>query len=84
MSRSTCWSLLAFAMALMSYTMQRDISANVFLGVLFIIQGLKRNREAERETDRITLLCTILSTAIIIFALYSFATGMHWARPKPW
>ncbi|WP_170976296.1 hypothetical protein [Pseudomonas asiatica] len=41
MSRSTCWSLLAFSMALASYAMHRDISANIFLGCLFIIQGLK-------------------------------------------
>ncbi|RRV49565.1 hypothetical protein [Pseudomonas sp. p106] len=85
MSRSTCWSLLAFAMALLSYTAHRDISANIFLGVLFIIQGLKhRDGVHEAHWDRISLLCTLLSAGIIIFALYSSATGMHWARPRPW
>ncbi|QLJ16260.1 hypothetical protein H0H12_10185 [Pseudomonas putida] len=85
MSRSTCWSLLAFAMALLSYTMHRDISANIFLGVLFIIQGLKhRDGEPEAHWDRISLLCTILSAGIITFALYSSATGMHWVSPRPW
>ncbi|HEN8798247.1 TPA: hypothetical protein U8251_000793 [Pseudomonas putida] len=85
MARSTCWSLLAFAMALLSFTLHRDISANIFLGVLFIIQGLKhRDGEHEAHWDRISLLCTILSAGIITFALYSSATGMLWARPRPW
>lgn len=42
MKPSTAWSLLAFALVLASYALHRDISANVFLGCVFIIQGLKR------------------------------------------
>lgn len=86
MSRSTCWSLLAFSLALASYVMHRDISANVFLATIFIIQGLKRTADDESpgHWDRVSLLCTLLSGAVIVFALYSLATGMHWAGPKPW
>ncbi len=43
MKPSTAWSLLAFAMALANYALQRDISANVFLCRIFIIQQRKRN-----------------------------------------
>ena len=42
MKPSTAWSLLEFSMALASYSLHRDIRANVFLGFVFIIQGLKR------------------------------------------
>lgn len=42
MKPSTAWSLLAFAMALASYALHRDIGANVFLGRIFIIQQRKK------------------------------------------
>lgn len=86
MSRSTCWSLLAFAMALASYVMHRDISANIFLASLFIIQGLKRVADAEPDEhwDRLSLLVLLLSVAVIVFALWSLAAGTHWAGPRPW
>ena len=86
MSRSTCWSLLAFALALISAVMHRDISANIFMATFLIIQGLKRPKdwESDRHWRRARLLINLVSIGLIVFALSSLATGMNWAGPKPW
>lgn len=86
MSRSTCWSLLAFAMALVSYVMHRDISANVFLATLFIIQGLKSTSDGEHthHWDRIRWFVVSLSLAIILFAIWSLIVGFDFAKPRSW
>lgn len=82
MSRSTCWSLLAFSMALASYAMHRDISANIFLGCLFIIQGLKRPDGSTQER-RALFLAAALSAGILIFAVWALATGIDFRGPSP-
>lgn len=82
MKPSTAWSLLAFAMALASYTMHRDISANVFLGCVFIIQGLKRPDGSTQER-RATFLAAALSAGILLFALWALATGLDIRGPAP-
>lgn len=85
MARSSCMTFLALSFAVLCFLSHRDISANMFLAAVFIIQGLKSNpSEPAHHWDRISLLCTVLSIGIILFALYSFATGMHWAHPRPW
>ncbi len=86
MSRSTCWSLLAFALALVSYVMHRDISANVFLATLFIIQGLKSAPDGERahHWDQIQWFVVCLSIAIIIFAMWSLLVGFDFTKPRSW
>lgn len=86
MSRSTCWSLLAFALALTSAVMHRDISANIFMATFLIIQGLKRPKDWESDSHwrRARLLINLVSIGLIVFALSSLATGMNWAGPKPW
>lgn len=82
MSRSTCWSLLAFAMALASYAMHRDISANIFLGCLFIIQGFKRPDGSPQERRALVLAAT-LSVGILIFAAWALTTGVDFHGPAP-
>lgn len=86
MSRSTCWSLLAFAMALVSYVMHRDISANVFLATLFIIQGLKSTSDGEHphHWERIRWFVVLLSLAIILFATWSLLVGFDFRKPSSW
>lgn len=82
MKPSTAWSLLAFAMALASYALHRDISANVFLGCVFIIQGLKRPDGSAQER-RATFLAAALSAGILLFALWALATGLDLRGPAP-
>lgn len=82
MKPSTAWSLLAFAMALASYALHRDISANVFLGCVFIIQGLKRPDGSAQER-RATFLAAALSAGILLFALWVLATGLEIRGPAP-
>lgn len=85
MARSSCMSLLALAFAVLCYITGRDISANMFVVAIFIIQGLKSHpSEPAHHWDRIFKLCTILSVGILIFSAVSVYTGMHWARPRPW
>lgn len=86
MSRSTCWSLLAFAMALMSYVMHRDISANIFLATLFIIQGLKSAPDGEHSHhwDQIQWVLAPLGFAIILFATWSLVVGFDFPKPRSW
>jgi hypothetical protein len=68
MKPSTAWSCLAFSLALASYSMNRDISANVFLASLFIIQGLKRT-EGTRAEHRSSMLAIAMSVGIMVFAV---------------
>ncbi|WP_434681336.1 hypothetical protein J3P77_09560 [Pseudomonas sp. R1-18] len=85
MTRSLCWSIFAFAMAVLSYLMNRDISANVFLGVLMVIQGLKRTgEETHRVTERIMTLCLTAGVSVITFAVFARMTGLEWDSPASW
>lgn len=86
MSRSTCWSLLAFSLALASYVMHRDISANVFLATIFIIQGLKSAPDGEHSHhwDRIQWFVLSLSVAITIISASSLIVGFDIPKPRSW
>jgi hypothetical protein len=85
MTRSLCWSIFAFAMAVLSYTMNRDISANVFIGVLMVIQGLKRaGEETHRVTERVLTLCLTAGVSVITFALFARMAGLEWNSPASW
>jgi len=68
MKPSTAWSCLAFSLALASYSMNRDISANVFLACVFIIQGLKRT-EGTRNEHRSSMLAIAMSVGIMFYAV---------------
>ncbi len=68
MKPSTAWSCLAFSLALASFAMYRDISANVFLACVFIIQGLKR-ADGSLQERRASLLVIALSVGVMIFAV---------------
>ncbi len=84
MSRSTCWSYLAFSMALISYVMHRDISANIFLATLFIIQGLKAAQDPHtHHQDRIGITLIILASGITLFAAWCLIQGVDLGRPSP-
>lgn len=85
MSRSSCMTLLALSFAVLCYIMHRDISANMFLASVFIIQGLKRDcPEPSKHWDRIFLLCALLSASILVFSAVSVLAGMQWDKPQPW
>ena len=85
MSRSSCMTLLALSFAVLCYITHRDISANMFLASVFIIQGLKSpSGEPSHHWDRIYLLCALLSAAILVFSAASVLSGMQWDKPQPW
>jgi hypothetical protein len=72
-------------MAVLSYTMNRDISANVFIGVLMVIQGLKRaGEETHRVTERVLTLCLTAGVSVITFALFARMAGLEWNSPASW
>lgn len=82
MSSSTVWSLMSFSMALMSYAMHRDISANIFLATVFAIQGVKIKQElGARHADRIKLMVFILGCAISLYATWAIFTGVDLGKP---
>ena len=86
MKRSSYFTLLMFAMGLASMFMHRDISANVFMSTVFVIQALKPANETSYELskDRAALLCTLLSVAIIGLVIYGYVTGVELRRPRSW
>lgn len=67
MKPSTAWSCLAFSLALASYAVHRDISANVFLACVFIIQGLK-STEGSKHESLASVLVFALSAGVVVFA----------------
>lgn len=82
MSSSTVWSFMAFSMALISYAMHRDISANIFLAIIFVIQGLRSRHEmSERSHGHVIRMVLILSIAISIFATWAIFTGSDLGKP---
>ena len=80
MKPSTAWSLLAFSMALASYAMHRDISANIFLASVFVIQGLKRPDSSKQER-RGTFLAAAFSAGVFLFALSQVLPGVESQSP---
>lgn len=85
MTRADMMSFLAFSFAVLCYVMSRDISGNMFLCTVFIIQGLKSSPTApEHHWDRIYLLCTLVAIGLLLFSVFSFATGIKFVRPLPW
>jgi len=82
MSSSTVWSFMAFSMALISYAMHRDISANVFLAAIFVIQGMRAHSEMKAQHyETITRAVLILSITIGLFAAWSLFTGADLGKP---
>jgi len=80
MKPSTAWSCLAFSLALASYSMNRDISANVFLACVFIIQGLKRT-DGSRHEGFTSVLAFALSAGIVIFSASNLVDGAEKSSP---
>lgn len=80
MKPSTAWSCLAFSLALASYTMHRDISANVFLACVFIIQGLKR-ADGSKHEGLTSVLAFALSAGIVIFSASNLIGGDDKSAP---
>lgn len=83
MLRSTCWSLVSVSMAVISFIMHRDISANIFLGSLFIIQALKPVEEVRLNQPAMTI-CAIFGTAVAAYSLLALALGLEWRHPSSW
>lgn len=85
-SRATCISVLCLAIAVWNFLQHRDISANMFIVALLIIQGCRPipEEKAVRQWDHIKLLCIILSAAIFLFAITGYFSDMHWKSPKSW
>lgn len=82
MSIPTVWSFMAFSMALISYAMYRDISANIFLAAVFVIQGLRSRQEmSERSHSHVIRMVLILSIAISILATWALFTGADLGKP---
>lgn len=80
MKPSTAWSLLAFSMALASYALHRDISANIFLACVFVIQGLKKPTGSKQEL-RATFLAAALSVGVILFAASALFGSVEFESP---
>lgn len=83
MTRSMSWSLLAFSLAVISYVMHRDISANIFLCAVFIIQAVKPQDEEKLNQSAMTI-CAIFGTTVTGFALLSLVLGLDWKHPSSW
>lgn len=83
MTRSTSWSCLALSLALISYVMHRDISANIFLATFFIIQGLRGGQLSADHRDRVSVMLIILSAGIAVFATWCLLNGIDLGKPKP-
>lgn len=86
MHRSTCISALCLAIAIWNYATHRDISGNMFLVALFIIQACRHIPEEKpsRQWDHVNLLCIILAAAIFLFAVYGHFSDLQWKSPKSW
>lgn len=83
MARSTSWSCLALSLALISYVMHRDISANIFLATFFIIQSLRGGQLSPGQRDRVSVMLIILSAGIALFAAWCLLNGIDLGRPSP-
>ncbi|WP_332774418.1 MULTISPECIES: hypothetical protein [Pseudomonas] len=83
MARSTSWSCLALSLALISYVMHRDISANIFLATFFIIQSLRGGQLSAGQRDRVSVMLIILSAGIALFAAWCLLNGIDLGRPRP-
>jgi hypothetical protein len=81
MKPSTAWSCLAFSLALASYSMNRDISANVFLACVFIIQGLKSTDRSKNER-RSSVLAVAMSVGIMIYAVSGLSGCTQQSAPE--
>lgn len=86
MTRATCFSILALSVAFWNFVQHRDISANMYIAAFLVIQGARYipDEAPTRQWDQITLLCTILSVAICLFAAHGLSEGFQWGRPKSW
>jgi hypothetical protein len=61
--------------------MNRDISANVFLACVFIIQGLKRT-DGSRHEGFAAVLAFALSAGIVIFSASNLVDGADKSSPS--
>lgn len=82
MKPSTAWSLLAFSLASASYAMNRDISSNVFLACVFVIQGV-RAVDGSKQEKRASFLAAALSVGIMLFAASAMAGCIELSGPEP-
>lgn len=82
MKTSTAWSFLAFSLAVASYAMSRDISANIFLVGVFVIQGLK-TPDGSNQERRATFLACALAVGVILFAAFVLAGAVELDSPAP-
>lgn len=81
MKPSTAWSFLAFSLAAASYAMNRDISSNVFLACVFVIQGL-RAVDCSKQENRASFLAAALSVGIMLFAASAMAGCIELGGPQ--
>lgn len=86
MSRATCWSMLALAVAFWNFAMHRDISANMYIAAFFAIQGCRfiPDEKPTRQWRHVVILCTLLSVAICLFAAQGMWGSVEWVAPKSW
>lgn len=83
--KSTYWSVLAFCVGLFNLVHNRDISANMFFAVVFIIQGLSAlPAEGSNFERRIKLVCYLMSAALLCYCLISYAQGWKFIPPRTW
>lgn len=82
MKPSTAWSMLAFAMALVSFARNWDISANIFLACIFVIQGLQKPTGSKQER-RGTFLAFALSIGVLLFAASILFGVVELHQPAP-
>lgn len=80
MKISTAWSMLAFSLGIACYVLNRDISANVFMGSFLIIQGLKR-ADGSRQERLSTFLAWAMSAGVLVFALCMMAGDISQYAP---
>lgn len=83
MNRSTCWTALATSLAVISALMGLDISSNVFVAAVIIIQAVKPADEPVLNQSAMAV-CVIFATAIFGFAMCAWVFGLEWSRPLSW
>lgn len=85
MTRSTCWSLLALGLAILNYTMHRDISSNIFFATFIFIQALKRPGDEDRVVvGKVLTFCATAGSALLTFGIFSRLMGFEWQHPASW
>lgn len=82
MKPSSAFSFLALSLAIASYALHRDISANIFLSCVFVIQGLRVATESTQER-RALFLIIALSVGILVFAATTMLGGVDLNSPAP-